>query len=111
MLTFTLRSLITSDAEKRLEQSRRRVTSEPVSASFSRQEIRAARALGAEQQARSIRGLHALSEYAGSAVAALRRGDIPDIDQPLDTGTEVKPYVPALTRRLFAGYKHAASVA
>ena len=30
-----------------------------------------------------------------SAVAALRRGDIPDIDQPLDTGTEVK-HVPAL---------------
>ena len=31
-----------------------------------------------------------------SAVAALRRGDIPDIDQPLDTGTEVKLHVPAL---------------
>ena len=40
--------------------------------------------------------LFPLPQHAGEAVAALRRGDIPDIDQPLDTGTEVKLHVPAL---------------
>ncbi|GIR82627.1 MAG: hypothetical protein CM15mP84_03750 [Cellvibrionales bacterium] len=93
------RSLITSDAQKRLEA------------------IEAAGDLGAGTNWRlTIWRFAALESYSArnnpdkstrwgsrfylsmleSAVAALRRGDIPDIDQPLDTGTEVKLHVPAL---------------
>ena len=40
---------------------------------------------------RSISRFFLTSSMLESAVAALRQGDIPDIDQPLDTGTEEAP--------------------
>ena len=53
--------------------------------------------LGAEQSGQIHQvGFSLYLSMLESAVAALRRGDIPDIDQPLDTGTEVKLHVPAL---------------
>ena len=53
--------------------------------------------LGAEQSGQINQvGFSLYLSMLESAVAALRRGDIPDIDQPLDTGTEVKLHVPAL---------------
>ena len=55
------------------------------------------RAIGAEQSGQIHQvGFTLYLNMLESAVAALRRGDIPDIDQPLDTGTEVKLHVPAL---------------
>ena len=93
------RSVITSDAQKRLEAIE---AAGDLGAGYQLashdMEIRGAgELLGAEQSGQ----IHQVgfSLYLGmleSAVAALRRGDLPDIDQPLDTGTEVKLHVPAL---------------
>ena len=93
------RSVITSDAQKRLEAIEAagdlgagyRLASHDM-------EIRGAgELLGAEQSGQINQvGFSLYPRMLDSAVAALRRGDIPDIDQPLDTGTEVKLHVPAL---------------
>ena len=93
------RSLITSDAEKRLEAIE---AAGDLGAGYQLashdMEIRGAgELLGAEQSGQIHQvGFSLYLNMLESAVAALRRGDIPDIDQPLDTGTEVKLHVPAL---------------
>ena len=93
------RSLITSDAEKRLEAIE---AAGDLGAGYQLashdMEIRGAgELLGAEQSGQIHQvGFSLYLNMLENAVAALRRGDIPDIDQPLDTGTEVKLHVPAL---------------
>jgi transcription-repair coupling factor (superfamily II helicase) len=93
------RSLITSDAQKRLEAIE---AAGDLGAGYQiashDMEIRGAgELLGAEQSGQIHQvGFSLYLNMLESAVAALRRGDIPDIDQPLDTGTEVKLHVPAL---------------
>ena len=93
------RSLITSDAQKRLEAIE---AAGDLGAGYQLashdMEIRGAgELLGAEQSGQIHQvGFSLYLNMLESAVAALRRGDIPDIDQPLDTGTEVKLHVPAL---------------
>ena len=93
------RSLITSDAQKRLEAIE---AAGDLGAGYQLashdMEIRGAgELLGAEQSGQIHQvGFSLYLSMLESAVAALRRGDIPDIDQPLDTGTEVKLHVPAL---------------
>ena len=93
------RSLITSDAQKRLEAIE---AAGDLGAGYQLashdMEIRGAgELLGAEQSGQIHQvGFSLYLTMLESAVAALRRGDIPDIDQPLDTGTEVKLHVPAL---------------
>ncbi len=93
------RSVITSDAQKRLEAIE---AAGDLGAGFQLashdMEIRGAGELLGAEQSGQINQV-GFSLYLGmleSAVAALRRGDIPDIDQPLDTGTEVKLHVPTL---------------
>ncbi|MBR9794666.1 MAG: transcription-repair coupling factor [Gammaproteobacteria bacterium] len=93
------RSVITSDAQKRLEAIE---AAGDLGAGYQLashdMEIRGAgELLGAEQSGQIHQvGFSLYLSMLESAVAALRRGDIPDIDQPLDTGTEVKLHVPAL---------------
>jgi len=93
------RSVITSDAQKRLEAIE---AAGDLGAGYQLashdMEIRGAgELLGAEQSGQIHQvGFSLYLNMLESAVAALRRGDIPDIDQPLDTGTEVKLHVPAL---------------
>ncbi len=93
------RSLITADAQKRLEAIE---AAGDLGAGYQLashdMEIRGAgELLGAEQSGQIHQvGFSLYLSMLESAVAALRRGDIPDIDQPLDTGTEVKLHVPAL---------------
>ena len=93
------RSVITSDAQKRLEAIE---AAGDLGAGYQLashdMEIRGAgELLGAEQSGQVNQvGFSLYLSMLESAVAALRRGDIPDIDQPLDTGTEVKLHVPAL---------------
>ena len=93
------RSVITSDAQKRLEAIE---AAGDLGAGYQLashdMEIRGAgELLGAEQSGQINQvGFSLYLSMLESAVAALRRGDIPDIDQPLDTGTEVKLHVPAL---------------
>ena len=92
-------SVITSDAQKRLEAIE---AAGDLGAGYQLashdMEIRGAgELLGAEQSGQIHQvGFSLYLSMLESAVAALRRGDIPDIDQPLDTGTEVKLHVPAL---------------
>ena len=93
------RSVITSDAQKRLEAIE---AAGDLGAGYQLashdMEIRGAgELLGAEQSGQIHQvGFSLYLSMLESAVAALRRGDIPDVDQPLDTGTEVKLHVPAL---------------
>ena len=93
------RSVITSDAQKRLEAIE---AAGDLGAGYHLashdMEIRGAgELLGAEQSGQIHQvGFSLYLSMLESAVAALRRGDLPDIDQPLDTGTEVKLHVPAL---------------
>lgn len=93
------RSLITSDAQKRLEAIE---AAGDLGAGYQLashdMEIRGAgELLGAEQSGQIHQvGFSLYLNMLENAVAALRRGEIPDIDQPLDTGTEVKLHVPAL---------------
>ena len=93
------RSVITSDAQKRLDAIE---AAGDLGAGYQLashdMEIRGAgELLGAEQSGQIHQvGFSLYLEMLDSAVSALRRGDIPDIDQPLDSGTEVKLHVPAL---------------
>ena len=93
------RSLITTDAQKRLEAIE---AAGELGAGYQLaahdMEIRGAgELLGAEQSGQIHQvGFSLYLDMLNSAVAALRRGEIPDIDQPLDSGTEVKLHVPAL---------------
>ena len=93
------RSVITADAQKRLDAIE---AAGDLGAGYQLashdMEIRGAgELLGAEQSGQIHQvGFSLYLEMLDSAVSALRRGDIPDIDQPLDSGTEVKLHVPAL---------------
>jgi transcription-repair coupling factor (superfamily II helicase) len=93
------RSVITADAQKRLEAIE---AAGDLGAGYQLashdMEIRGAgELLGAEQSGQIHQvGFTLYLEMLDSAVGALRRGEIPDIDQPLDSGTEVKLHVPAL---------------
>jgi transcription-repair coupling factor (superfamily II helicase) len=93
------RSVITADAQKRLDAIE---AAGDLGAGYQLashdMEIRGAgELLGAEQSGQIHQvGFSLYLEMLNSAVSALRRGDIPDIDQPLDSGTEVKLHVPAL---------------
>ena len=93
------RSLISSDAQKRLEAIE---AAGDLGAGYQLashdMEIRGAgELLGAEQSGQIHQvGFSLYLDMLESAVAALRRGELPDIDQPLDSGTEVKLHVPAL---------------
>ena len=61
-------------------------------------EIRGAGELLGDEQSGQIHsvGFSLYLDMLHNAVGALRRGEIPDIDAPLDKGTEVKLHVPAL---------------
>ena len=93
------RSVITNDAQKRLDAIE---AAGDLGAGYQLashdMEIRGAgELLGAEQSGQIHQvGFSLYLEMLDSAVSALRRGEIPDIDQPLDSGTEVKLHVPAL---------------
>ena len=93
------RSVITADAQKRLDAIE---AAGDLGAGYQLashdMEIRGAgELLGAEQSGQIHQvGFTLYLEMLDSAVSALRRGDIPDVDQPLDSGTEVKLHVPAL---------------
>ncbi|MDG2461072.1 MAG: transcription-repair coupling factor [Luminiphilus sp.] len=93
------RNLITSDAQKRLEAIE---AAGDLGAGYQLashdMEIRGAgELLGAEQSGQINQvGFSLYLDMLESAVAALRRGEIPNTDQPLDSGTEVKLHVPAL---------------
>lgn len=93
------RSNLTRDAEKRLEaiEAAGELGSGYMLASHDL-EIRGAGELLGDEQSGQIHnvGFSLYLEMLHNAVAALRRGDIPDIDAPLDKGTEVKLHVPAL---------------
>ena len=93
------RNVITSDAQKRLEAIE---AAGDLGAGYQLashdMEIRGAgELLGAEQSGQINQvGFSLYLDMLESAVAALRRGEIPNTDQPLDSGTEVKLHVPAL---------------
>ena len=93
------RSVLTVDAEKRLEaiEAAGALGSGYMLATHDL-EIRGAGALLGDEQSGQIHsvGFSLYLEMLHSAVSALRRGDIPDIDAPLDKGTEIKLHVPAL---------------
>jgi transcription-repair coupling factor (superfamily II helicase) len=93
------RNVITADAQKRLEAIE---AAGDLGAGYQLashdMEIRGAgELLGAEQSGQINQvGFSLYLDMLESAVAALRRGEIPNTDQPLDSGTEVKLHVPAL---------------
>ncbi len=93
------RSNLTPDAEKRLEaiEAAGELGSGYMLASHDL-EIRGAGELLGDEQSGQIHnvGFTLYLDMLHSAVAALRRGEIPDVDAPLETGTEVKLHVPAL---------------
>ena len=93
------RSVLTPDAEKRLEaiEAAGELGSGYMLATHDL-EIRGAGELLGDEQSGQIHnvGFSLYLDMLHSAVAALRRGEIPDIDAPLDKGTEVKLHVPAL---------------
>jgi len=93
------RSVLTPDAEKRLEaiEAAGELGSGYMLATHDL-EIRGAGELLGDEQSGQIHnvGFSLYLDMLHSAVAALRRGEIPDIDSPLDKGTEVKLHVPAL---------------
>lgn len=93
------RSVITSEAQKRLDaiEAAGDLGAGYRLASYDMEIRGAGELLGAEQSGQIHQvGFSLYLEMLDSAVSALRRGDIPDIDQPLDSGTEVKLHVPAL---------------
>ncbi|MBT4520617.1 MAG: transcription-repair coupling factor [Halieaceae bacterium] len=93
------RGLLTRDAEKRLEaiEAASDLGSGYMLATHDL-EIRGAGELLGDEQSGQIHsvGFALYMEMLERAVAALRRGDIPDIDAPLDAGTEVNLHLPAL---------------
>ncbi len=93
------RSAITPDAGKRLEAIE---AAGDLGAGYMLAthdlEIRGAGELLGEEQSGQIHsvGFSLYMEMLERAVAAIRRGEIPDIDAPLDSGTEVNLHLPAL---------------
>ena len=93
------RSVLTSDAEKRLEaiESAGALGAGFMLASHDL-EIRGAGELLGDEQSGQIEqvGFSLYLEMLNRAVESLRKGEIPDIDAPLETGTEIKMHLPAL---------------
>jgi transcription-repair coupling factor (superfamily II helicase) len=93
------RSVLTSDAEKRLEaiESAAALGAGFMLASHDL-EIRGAGELLGDEQSGQIEqvGFSLYLEMLNRAVESLRKGEIPDIDAPLETGTEIKMHLPAL---------------
>ena len=93
------RSAISSDASKRLEAIE---AAGDLGAGYMLAtqdlEIRGAGELLGDEQSGQIHsvGFSLYMEMLEQAVAALRRGEIPDVDAPLDAGTEVNLHTPAL---------------
>jgi len=93
------RSAITTDAEKRLEAIE---AAGDLGAGYLLAthdlEIRGAGELLGDEQSGQIHsvGFSLYMELLERAVAALKRGEIPDVDAPLDQGTEVNLHLPAL---------------
>jgi transcription-repair coupling factor (superfamily II helicase) len=93
------RTGLSSDAEKRLEAIE---AAGALGAGFMLAshdlEIRGAGELLGDEQSGQIQqvGFSMYLEMLNRAVESLRKGEIPDVDAPLDTGTEVKLHVPAL---------------
>ncbi len=99
LLTPPEKGLITPDAEKRLEAI---AMAEDLGAGFQLAthdlEIRGAGELLGEEQSGQIHaiGFTLYMEMLERAVAAIRAGKTPNIEQPLDTGVEINLRVPAL---------------
>lgn len=93
------RSVLTSDAEKRLEaiESAGALGAGFMLASHDL-EIRGAGELLGDEQSGQIEqvGFSLYLEMLNRAVESLRKGEIPNIDAPLETGTEIKMHLPAL---------------
>ena len=93
------RTGLSSDAEKRLEaiESAGALGAGFMLASHDL-EIRGAGELLGDEQSGQIQqvGFSMYLEMLNRAVESLRKGEIPDVDTPLDTGTEVKLHVTAL---------------
>ena len=91
--------MLTSDAEKRLEaiQSAGALGAGFMLASHDL-EIRGAGELLGDEQSGQIEqvGFSLYLEMLNRAVESLRKGEIPNIDAPLETGTEIKMHLPAL---------------
>ena len=93
------RSVLTSDAEKRLEAIE---LAGALGAGFMLAshdlEIRGAGELLGDEQSGQIEqvGFSLYLEMLNRAVESLRKGEIPDVDAPLETGTEIKMHLPAL---------------
>ena len=93
------RTTLTTDAEKRLEAIE---SAGALGAGFmlasNDLEIRGAGELLGDEQSGQIQqvGFSMYLEMLNRAVESLRKGEIPDVDAPLETGTEVKFHVPAL---------------
>ena len=93
------RSVLTSDGEKRLEAIE---SADALGAGFMLAshdlEIRGAGELLGDEQSGQIEqvGFSLYLEMLNRAVQALRKGEIPDIDAHLETGTEIKMHLPAL---------------
>jgi transcription-repair coupling factor (superfamily II helicase) len=93
------RSVITPDAEKRLEAIE---AAGDLGAGYmlatNDLEIRGAGELLGDEQSGQIHsvGFSLYMTMLERAVAALRRGEIPDADAPLEAGTEIKLHLPAL---------------
>ena len=93
------RSALTRDAEKRLEaiEAAGELGAGYLLATHDL-EIRGAGELLGDEQSGQIHsvGFGLYLDMLNSAVAALKRGELPDIDSPLDDNTEIKFHVPAL---------------
>ena len=93
------RSAMTGDAEKRLDaiEAAGELGAGYLLATHDL-EIRGAGELLGDEQSGQIHsvGFGLYLEMLNSAVRALKRGEIPDVDSPLDNGTEVKLHIPAL---------------
>ena len=93
------RSAMTGDAEKRLDaiEAAGKLGAGYLLATHDL-EIRGAGELLGDEQSGQIHsvGFGLYLEMLNSAVRALKRGEIPDVDSPLDNGTEVKLHIPAL---------------
>ncbi|MFT5332922.1 MAG: transcription-repair coupling factor (superfamily II helicase), partial [Halioglobus sp.] len=93
------RSAMTRDAEKRLEaiQAAGDLGAGYLLATHDL-EIRGAGELLGDEQSGQIHsvGFALYMEMLERAVAALRRGEIPNVDSPIDPGTEVNLHIPAL---------------
>ena len=93
------RSTLTGDAQKRLDAIE---AAGELGAGYQLAthdlEIRGAGELLGDEQSGQIHsvGFGLYLDMLHSAVNALRRGEIPDLDAPLESGTEVKLHVPAL---------------